>query len=205
MTDTPPEEERPTVLLVEDDVGLADLFAAWLADSYDVRVAYNCDAAFRELDATVDVAVLDRHLPDGSGDDIVAAIREREFDCGVAMVTAVRPDADVATMGFDEYLVKPVGREELRDTVSRLVRLSAYEQTVREFFAVVSKKALFETHVPASDLEQMAEYEQLVARAAQLEAELTAIAAQFTPAQFDAACSRLSVEAFGEPFTSTAE
>ena len=32
--------ETPTVLVVDDERDLADLYAAWLADEYEVRTAY---------------------------------------------------------------------------------------------------------------------------------------------------------------------
>jgi len=59
------------------------------------------------IDETVDVVLLDRMMPGMSGQEVLAAIRERGLDCRVAMVTAVDADFDVIEMGFDEYLGKP--------------------------------------------------------------------------------------------------
>ena len=40
-------EETPTVLLVDDERDLADLYAAWLADEYEIRTAYGGEEAYR--------------------------------------------------------------------------------------------------------------------------------------------------------------
>jgi len=104
-------EQPPLVLVVEDEPDLADLYAAWLGDEYRVRTAYGGQEALDELDEAddeVDAILLDRRMPGLSGDEVLAAVRERGIDCRVAMVTAVEPDFDILKMGFDDYLVKPV-------------------------------------------------------------------------------------------------
>nr|WP_255150073.1 HalX domain-containing protein [Halorarius halobius] len=144
----------------------------------------------------MDAAVPDRQLPDGTGNDIVAGIRERDLDCGIAFVTAAPPEQGVSKLEFDEYLRKPVRRDELRDTVDRLVRMNEYGHILREFFAVTGKKSLLEAHHPRSELEQQDEYQQLVAREAELEDDLAEIAARFTPDQLTAICSQVAEETY---------
>lgn len=111
----------PTVLLVEDHVALAGLYESWLADDCEVRVAHDCETAYDALDDAVEVALLDRQLPDGSGDEVLNEIRARELDCRVSMVSAIDADQDVDGLDFDTYLQKPITRGELRETVERLL------------------------------------------------------------------------------------
>ena len=120
-------EEDPLVLVVEDEPDLADLYATWLSESYRVRTAYGGHEAIEKLGSEVDVMLLDRRMPDLPGDEVLEVVRDRGLDCRVAMVTAVEPDFDIVAMGFDDYLVKPVSREDLQETVSNLVVRNEYD------------------------------------------------------------------------------
>lgn len=164
--------EQPLVLIVEDEPDLADLYATWLRDDYRVRVAYGGREALDELDDEVDVVLLDRRMPDLSGDEALAEIRNRGFECRVAMVTAVEPDFDIIAMGFDDYLVKPVSREALTDTVSNLILRNTYDVGIQDLFSLASKKALLESEKDQATLEDNQEYQELTAQLAELRSEL---------------------------------
>ncbi|GGJ09697.1 DNA-binding protein [Halobellus salinus] len=164
--------DPPLVLVVEDERDLADLYATWLRDEYRVRVAYGGREAVDELDDEVDIALLDRRMPDLSGDETLEAIRERGVDCRVAMVTAVEPDFDVVEMGFDDYLVKPVARDALEDTVENLLLRNTYDEGIQELFALASKKALLESEKDPATLDTNEEYQELSERVAELRADL---------------------------------
>ena len=159
-------DERATVVVVEDEPDLADLYAAWLEGSYDVHAAYGGEEALGVIDDldSVDVVLLDRRMPDVSGDEVLTALRERDVDARVAMVTAVEPDFDIVAMGFDDYLVKPVAREALEDTVAKLLLRDEYATGVRELFSLASKKALLEAEKSTAELDASEEYAELSAR-----------------------------------------
>lgn len=164
--------DRPLVLVVEDEADLADLYAAWLGDSYRVRTAYGGREALDNLDAEVDIVLLDRRMPGLSGDDVLDVIQDRGLDCQVAMVTAVEPDFDVLGMGFDDYLVKPVARDELLETVENLNRRGTYDSGVQELFSLASKKALLEAEKTDAELDENEEYGELTDRLETLREEL---------------------------------
>ena len=164
-------EQPPLVLVVEDEPDLADLYAAWLGDEYRVRTAYGGHEALDQLDEVddeVDAILLDRRMPGLSGDEVLTAVRERGIDCRVAMVTAVEPDFDILEMGFDDYLVKPVTSETLRETVQGLLRRGEYDSEVQELFSLTSKKAMLESEKSASDLADNDEYQRLTDRIEEL-------------------------------------
>ena len=117
------------ILVVEDRRPLADLYAGWLADDYEVQTAYTGREAVSMLDDSIDVLLLDRRLPDISGDDIFEISANRELSCRVAMITAAEPTFETATMGLDDYLTKPVSRTTLRETVDRLLSQTASPAT----------------------------------------------------------------------------
>ena len=42
-------------------------------------------------------------MPKRSGEEALAVLRERGFDCRVTIATAVTPDFDILGTGFDTY------------------------------------------------------------------------------------------------------
>jgi len=153
-----------TVLVVEDERHLVELYVTWLGDRYAVRTAYDGDEAVRSLDESVDVVLLDRRMPGLSGDDVLDVVEERDVGCKVAMVTAVEPDFDILEMGFDDYLVKPVTREELVGTVERLLTRSTYDEQLDEYARLLSKKVALETEKSRQQLEVSQEFTRLERR-----------------------------------------
>ncbi len=114
-------EERTTVLIVDDEEDLAELYAEWVEMAgYRTRTAYDGPSALEALDDAVDVVLLDRRLPETRGEDVLERIREGDYDCAVAMVTAVEPEADIVDMGYDEYVVKPLEQSQVADLVGDL-------------------------------------------------------------------------------------
>ncbi|SDZ75483.1 HalX domain-containing protein [Haloplanus vescus] len=155
-------DDLPLVLVVEDERDLSELYQMWLKESYRVRTAADGRAALDSLDEEVDIVLLDRRMPDISGDEVLERIRERNLDCRVAMVTAVEPDTDIVDMPFDDYLVKPVSESDLIEMVENLRIRDEYDDGIRELFSLASKKALLETEKDASTLENDENYQQLV-------------------------------------------
>ena len=145
--DTPESEhpaDRPVVVVVDDDRALADTCEYWLRGEYDVRVAYGGKQALERVDSDVDVVLLDRRMPDLSGDEVLDAIDDRGFDCRVAMMTAVAPDTDIVEMPFDEYLVKPVDEGSVTGTVEELLVRAEFDDRIREYFALASTEAVLD-------------------------------------------------------------
>lgn len=182
--------EQPTVLIVEDEPDLADAFEAWLANEYQVRTVYDGESALEQYDETVDVVLLDRRMPGLSGDEVLRQIRQREGEPRIAMVTAVEPDVDVFDLGFDDYLVKPVLAEDLRQLVERLVRRGSYDDYIQEHYALVSKLVVLEQHNPQEALDASTEYQQLLDRLETIEERLEAEAAELTDRDFAALLRR---------------
>ncbi len=132
----------PRVLVVEDEVEVARLYAEWLADDYDVETVSDGRAALTAVSDAVDVVLLDRRMPRLGGDETLERIRSRGYNVRVAMVTAVDPELDVVGLPFDTYLTKPVSQASLRTAVETLVELATYDEAVREAFALAEKRAV---------------------------------------------------------------
>lgn len=153
---------KPTVLIVDDERAITDLHARWLEDSYEVRKAYSGSEALESVDESVDIVLLDRRMPDLSGQEVLEKIREQNIDCRVAMVTAVEPDFDILELGFDTYINKPVSDpKQLHDIVESLETRSTYDKQVQRLLSLASKKATIESKKDSTELGDNEEYDDL--------------------------------------------
>lgn len=157
----PGDFENSMVLIVEDEESLASLYEAWLSADHEVVTTHTVDDGIAALDASVDVVLLDRRLPNGMGKHVVEYIQNQGLDCMVTMVTAVKPEFEIAQLPIDDYLVKPVEREELRSTVDELLLRSTVTITRQELLALLSRKIALEEENHPEELADAPEYQQL--------------------------------------------
>lgn len=190
-------DEGAGVLVVDDDEALTDVYAAWLGDQYDVETATTGSIALDTLDGHVDVVLLDRRMPGLSGEEVLDQIRRAEYDCRVAMVTGVRPNTDVVELGFDEYLLKPVDREDLQSTVETLLDRSEYDDKLQELYSLMSKRALLESEAEDGAVQLDDSYEQLVDRIEGLRAQINETVTDFGHDDFRVAFRDLPGEQTG--------
>lgn len=106
------------ILLVEDEVGLAQTLSKFLHRERFVVDHLDCLAKGREAAAMADydLALLDRTLPDGDGLLLVPMLRERSPGLHVIILSARGEVADRVTgldHGADDYLVKPFVLDEM--------------------------------------------------------------------------------------------
>ncbi|WP_181686376.1 response regulator [Halorhabdus salina] len=162
----------PIVLVVDDESDVADAYAAQLEERYTVLTAYSGQEALETVDETVDVVLLDRRMPGISGDEVLSKVRERGLDCRMAMVTAVDPDFDVIEMPFDDYVTKPVSREELFETIERLLTFRSYEAQFQQFYRITTKLATLRANKSEAELQRSDAFQQLVDQRDTLRAQL---------------------------------
>ncbi len=132
-------EENATVLLVDDERQLVDIYEMWFEGRYTTRTAYGGKEAIEAFDEDVDVVLLDRRMPVMSGDEVLERLREDGHDTPVVMVTAVEPDQGIVELPFDEYVVKPADRDELLETVDRALS-RATDETANDVLDALGDK-----------------------------------------------------------------
>jgi len=115
------------VLLVEDDELLGDAVKTHVhRQGHAVDWALSCQTAEENLAVTpYDLMLLDLRLPDGSGLDILKALRARRDETPVIIMTAHDQVSDrIAGLnaGADDYLVKPVDLGELQARIHAVSR-----------------------------------------------------------------------------------
>lgn len=165
-------ESNGSILVVDDEEAVADVYSLQLRTRFDdVHTAYGGEDALEvieEQDGSIDVALLDRRMPDLWGDEVLDRIRERGYECRVIMVTAVDPDFDVLEMPFDDYLHKPIEKADLIAAVEQQLHATEYDESISEYFELSSKIALLEAEKSSTELEEHDEYQKLTERAAAL-------------------------------------
>lgn len=116
------------LLVVEDEVTLADNIKEILADIGEITLAYDGEEGLFEAESGVyDLILLDLMLPGKNGYEVLAALREQNIQTPVLILTAKDGLEDKVTgfqKGADDYLTKPFYREELILRVKALLKRS---------------------------------------------------------------------------------
>ena len=164
-------DDRHTILVADDEPEIADLYTVWLQRDHEVRTAYRGTEVLDLVDDEVEMVFLDRRMPTMTGDEVIAELRDRELHCSVVLMTAVDPDFDIVDIDLDEYLTKPVMRDDLEEIVERLRDRPTDDETVRRYHALRSKKQTLESEKTRSELKHSDAYRRLVDRIRDLAAE----------------------------------
>jgi len=116
--------ERPISLIIEDDEDLSAIFREALsAAGYETEIIRNGRQAIERLHhVTPDVVILDMHLPNVTGADILKYIRseKRMAYTNVVVTTADAIMGEQVRETADFVLIKPISFGQLRDLTARL-------------------------------------------------------------------------------------
>jgi len=116
---------KPFALIIEDHLATAEFFATALSESgYQMEIIRSGQDAIGRLPHVVpDLIILDLHLPEVNGAEILKAIRSdrRLADTRVIVATTHWEGAEEVEKEADLVILKPVGFEQLRDLASRFL------------------------------------------------------------------------------------
>ena len=108
-------ERTLNLLVIEDDVDSADALALLLKSlGHDARVAYDGESAMHEIDEhRFDLVIVDIGLPDIGGEEVAEHIRG-QLGASAPRIVALTGRVDGGcTDVFDEFLLKPVRRDQV--------------------------------------------------------------------------------------------
>jgi signal transduction histidine kinase/CheY-like chemotaxis protein len=122
----PPRQEPMRILLVEDHVGTLTAMTKLLTGlGHHVITAATVKEALAAAEhEPIDLVVSDLGLPDGSGHDVMRALRSRYALKGIA-VSGFGMDEDIlrsAESGFAKHLTKPVDLERLQAAIQQTTK-----------------------------------------------------------------------------------
>jgi PAS domain S-box-containing protein len=118
------------ILLVEDHGDTADMIVSLLElDGHVVHTAGDVATALEEaVPGRFDLLISDLGLPDGSGLDLIRALRSHGHDLPAIALSGYGQEHDVQqsrAAGFQVHLVKPIDPERLLETVQAVVARGA--------------------------------------------------------------------------------
>lgn len=117
--------KKKHITIVDDDAGMLRLIRSHLEGKYEVATAINGTLAERFLERKkTDLILLDYEMPGESGAEVLSHLREKELtkDIPVIFLTGVTEMSkikEVLSMKPQGYLLKPVDKEKLLDTIAK--------------------------------------------------------------------------------------
>ena len=116
------------ILVVDDDIAIEGTIRRYLRQ-YTIEVTDCVAGALAHLERqTYDLLLLDRRLPDGLGDAVIADVRKRRSLLPIIMMSGEIEPASSATgtrSGADDFIEKPFVREALVAKIERLLTAHA--------------------------------------------------------------------------------
>ncbi len=117
-------QDCDTILVVEDDPGMSEVVQFLLVrEGYRVERAGSFAQVRRRIPlSTVNLVITDLKLPDGTGLEVVRAIRDTDRELPIVMITSYSSmESAIAALraGAVDYLVKPFDNDEFLHAVRR--------------------------------------------------------------------------------------
>jgi DNA-binding response OmpR family regulator len=116
----------PKVLLVEDNKSVSNTLTLALQAEYDIDVAITGKSALYKCDyRDYELIILDLNLPDFSGTNVCAMLRQRGLRAPILIlsgVSEVSSKVSLLDLGANDYLTKPFALGELKARLRALMR-----------------------------------------------------------------------------------
>jgi PleD family two-component response regulator len=139
-----PDPHPPRVLIADDNPQGAELLEAYLgACDYELRTAADGEQTLKQVaDWHPDLILLDVMMPRISGFEVCKRLRANPAtrDLAVLMVTALDQPSDIeraVEAGTDDFLSKPINKNELLLRVRSLLRSRQYKRDLDRALAYI--------------------------------------------------------------------
>ncbi|MBK5291150.1 MAG: sigma-54-dependent Fis family transcriptional regulator [Acidobacteriia bacterium] len=118
---------RGLILVIDDEADIRESLQVLLEmESYQVELAQNATEGLAKFESSVyDLVLLDLMMPDRSGMEVLADIRQRDLETPVVMITAygsIEVAVKAVKAGATDYFSKPWDNEKLILEIDRMIR-----------------------------------------------------------------------------------
>ena len=116
------------ILICDDEEGIRESLKLILGDHYDLITVDSGEQCLECLknDTSIGLVLLDIKMPKVNGLDILKAIKEKNPDLHVIIVTgykSVETASEAATLGASGYIVKPFKSDEILEAVGKHINV----------------------------------------------------------------------------------
>jgi len=112
------DQFAPTVLIIDDEPEIRDIYALHLSQDFDVQTASDGDVSLSKIRDEIDIVFLDRHMPGIGGDEFLHRMRANGLETPVVFISAVDPQ-ETPDLSYQAYLTKPISGGELKHHVEK--------------------------------------------------------------------------------------
>jgi CheY-like chemotaxis protein len=111
---------EPTVLFVDDEPELLDVYEVFCGPEYTTVTAAGSEEALAAFGPEVDLLFIDRRMPGMSGEAVVQTLRDEGYQTPVVFMSAVDPDAE-PSVDYERYLTKPVDKAQIQAVITEYI------------------------------------------------------------------------------------
>ncbi|MBV9266516.1 MAG: sigma-54-dependent Fis family transcriptional regulator [Acidobacteriaceae bacterium] len=148
--------DRRRILVIDDEADIRESLELLLTgEGYLVELAENAAAGLHRFDAGVyDLVLLDLMMPDRSGMDVLADIRDRDKETPIFMLTAygsVEVAVRALKSGANDYFAKPWDNDKLLIEIDRMISKGHLERENTQLKRALKQRYAFPNIVGKSD------------------------------------------------------
>jgi DNA-binding NtrC family response regulator len=151
---SPPERRR--ILVIDDEVDIRESLELLLTgENYSVDLADNATSGFQKFEVgNYDLVLLDLMMPDRSGMEVLADIRERDKETPVFLLTAygsVEVAVRALKCGANDYFAKPWDNEKLLIEIDGMIAKGRLERENTQLKRALKQRYSFPNIVGKSE------------------------------------------------------
>ena len=138
-------DRRPTVIYVDDDVTQLALMSAYLKEQFQVIACESIEAGWQAiLTADARILLLDHKLKNGTCEPLLEKLNKSNLKSQLSVVMLTGDDSEevihkINRLGVDDYLIKPVKKNKLLQSIERVTHRFAYLSYQTTFESTPSK------------------------------------------------------------------
>lgn len=123
-TDTEAEQPGGSILVIEDEPDLLELYERILAriGTYEVTSAVDGIEGLELLDADTDLVLMDWTLPNFPGEKLVRKLRDERPSIPIVVISGTDPSDGIDHSLIDDYVLKPISADDLTHLIRTHLR-----------------------------------------------------------------------------------